>query len=140
VVRLPISPPGHCAKVEKLVEKINLEFLPFNLFFISLKLVEENLMKKIYPLSCCLYFSLILFSGNSIAQQTGQADSLLIQKPVQNWAEEEGRDSLQSESFRKRNGIIRSQIINGKPEVIPADTALIAPDRKPKPFQQPKKD
>jgi hypothetical protein len=40
VVRLPISPPGHCAKVEKMVEKINLEFLPFNLFFISLKLVQ----------------------------------------------------------------------------------------------------
>jgi|694.fasta_scaffold05262_8 hypothetical protein len=97
-------------------------------------------MKKICPVVCFIVFSCILFSGKVFAQQAQQADSILIQKPVQNWAEEEGRDSLQSESFRKRNGIIRSQIINGKPAVIPADTALIAPDRKPKYVQQPKKD
>jgi hypothetical protein len=97
-------------------------------------------MKKFYPVVCCLIFSFLLFPGKIFAQPSRQADSLLIQKPVQNWAEEEGRDSLQSESFRKKNGIIRSHIINGKPVVIPADTVMVAPDRKPKPFQPPKKD
>ena len=98
-------------------------------------------MKKNLPTIFLALVSCILLSSKGFAQQSvGLLDTVVVQKPLQNWMEEDGKDSLKSESFILRNGIIRSEMMNGKVIVLESDEVLIAPERKLPLQSQPKKD
>ena len=88
-------------------------------------------------------FSLLVMTlfGNSLkAQQSNAPDSLVRQEPLQIWSETDGKDSIQSSSFRRKHGIIRSEVINGQVVIYSEDLPQVAPDRKPILNSSPKKD
>lgn len=67
-------------------------------------------------------------------------DSLLPQVPLQIWTEADGRDSIQSPEFVKKNSLIVSKPCNSQKALSEEEILLIAPERREQFNPKPKKD